>query len=194
MFEEDYGGSLSEDGARKLGVIRENAQKMGILIDDLLTLSRLGRKPVQKSAVNMGALVESVLLEIDKTKHYKAIIKTGDLKPAYADYSLIFQVMMNLLSNAIKYSSKIKIPLIEIGSEEKDKEIIYWVKDNGTGFDMKYSDKLFKVFQRLHSEEEFEGTGVGLAIVQRLISKHEGKVWAKGEVNKGAEFYFSLPK
>ncbi|HTA26281.1 MAG TPA: ATP-binding protein [Bacteroidia bacterium] len=194
MLEEDYGKSLNAEGVRKLGVIMENAKKMGLLIDDLLTFSRLGRKQVQKSPINMNKLVESVLIEISKTIQYKTTLKITELKPASGDYSLLYQVMMNLISNALKYSSKVETPLIELASEDNGEEIIYSIKDNGAGFDMRYVDKLFNVFQRLHTTAEFEGTGVGLAIVQRIIKKHGGKVWAKGEINKGAEFYFSLPK
>ena len=194
MLEEDYHETFNEDCKRKLGVIRENAIKMGMLIDDMLTLSRLGRKHIQKSAIEMKGLMESALNEINKTVKHKTLIKIGELKPAFGDYSLLFQVVINLLANAIKYSSKVEAPLIEITSEEKNGETIYSIKDNGIGFDMRYCDKLFKVFQRLHSAEEFEGTGVGLAIVHRIITNHNGKVWAGSEVDKGATFYFSLPK
>ena len=129
----------------------------------------------------------------NKSNLNKAQININNLHPANVDYGLIHQVWLNLLSNAIKYSSKKEAPKIEITSEKKDKEIIYSIKDNGVGFSMKYVDKLFGVFQRLHQMDEFEGTGVGLAIVQRIVSKHQGRVWAEAEVDKGATFSFSLP-
>src|SRR5665213_4354193 len=126
----------------------------------------------------MNELTKEVLVGINKSIAHSAEIKIGKLHSAKADYSLLYQVMLNLISNAVKYSSKKEHPLVEIFSEEKNGEIIFSVKDNGVGFDMHYADKLFGVFQRLHSEEEFEGTGVGLAIVQRIISKHGGRIWA----------------
>ncbi len=193
MFEEDYGVNLDEEGKRLLEVIRYNAEKMGCLIDDLLAFSKLGRKDLECSVENMNELVEGVLMEINKTNPNRAQIKIDNLIPSNVDYGLIHQVWLNLLSNAIKYSSKKDAPKIEITSEKKDKEIIYTIKDNGVGFSMKYVDKLFGVFQRLHRMDEFDGTGVGLAIVQRIVSKHKGRVWAEAEVDKGATFSFSIP-
>lgn len=193
MFEEDYGNLVDDEGKRLLEVIRYNAGKMSSLIDDLLAFSKLGRKELDRSFENMNELVEGVLLEINKSNPNNAQIKINDLLPANVDYGLIHQVWLNLLSNAIKYSSKKETPIIEISSEKKNKEIIYSVKDNGVGFSMKYVDKLFGVFQRLHRMDEFDGTGVGLAIVQRIISKHNGRVWAEAEVDKGATFSFALP-
>jgi light-regulated signal transduction histidine kinase (bacteriophytochrome) len=142
----------------------------------------------------MNELVEGVLIDMEKSIEHNAQLKIGNLHNAKADYGLLHQVMFNLISNAIKYSSKEKNPAVEITSEEKNGEIIFSVKDNGVGFDMKYYDKLFGVFQRLHTPEEFEGTGVGLAIIQRIILKHRGKVWAEGKENGGAAFYFTLPE
>jgi PAS domain S-box-containing protein len=193
MLEEDYKKVFDKEGTRLLGVIQENANKMGILIDDLLAFSRLGRKEVNGSFINMTQLAENIFYEVNKTISNKAKVKINSLYPVMADYSLINQVMTNLISNAIKYSSGTEKPSIEIKSEKKDGELIYSVSDNGAGFDMQYAHKLFGVFQRLHSAEEFEGTGVGLAIVKRIISKHNGRVWAEGEPGKGATFYFSLP-
>ena len=130
-----------------------------------------------------------------KSSLYSVVeVKKGKLPPAKADYSLMNQVVMNLISNGIKYSSKKEKPVVEISSEEKDSETIFTVKDNGAGFNMQYADKLFGVFQRLHSQEEFQGTGVGLAIVQRIVSRHGGKVWADAKPDEGASFYFSIPK
>lgn len=164
------------------------------MIDDLLDFSRLGRKEVQKTKVDMHALVLDSWSELKKSTEQSAEIKLNELLPALADHSLVRQVVINLLSNALKYSSKKMNPVIEVKSERKDHEIIYSVTDNGVGFDMQYYTKLFGVFQRLHSNAEFEGTGVGLAIVHRIIAKHGGRVWADGKINEGASFYFSLPE
>jgi light-regulated signal transduction histidine kinase (bacteriophytochrome) len=193
ILEEDYYSELDENGKRVLGVIQENAKRMGQLIDDLLAFSRLGRREIQKSYLDMSLLVKSVLEEINKLIPNNAEIKVGTLYPAFGDRALVNQVMFNFISNAVKYSSKRNNPVIEIKSREGEREVIYSVSDNGTGFDMLYANKLFGVFQRLHTTEEFEGTGVGLAIVKRIISKHGGSVWAEGEIGKGATFYFSLP-
>ena len=141
----------------------------------------------------MNILTESALTEIRQTIPYKAEIKFNNLLPVMADSALLEHVMTNLLSNAIKYSSKKEKPIIEIESTRENGEVIYSVKDNGVGFEMNYVHKLFGVFQRLHSAEEFPGTGVGLAIVQRIIHKHQGRIWAEGEVGGGATFYFALP-
>lgn len=142
----------------------------------------------------MNKLIESVINEMNKSITHKAEINTANLHKVKADYSLLNQVMFNLVSNAIKYSSNGENPVIKIESKEENDEIVFSVNDNGAGFDMQYADKLFGVFQRLHSDEEFEGTGVGLAIVQRIINKHGGKVWAEGKVNEGSTFFFSLTK
>lgn len=194
ILNEDYGEKLDQEGMRILETIRSNATKMGTLIDDLLAFSRLGRKEIQKTEIDMDKLTESVINEVNKSMQHKAEINTANLHKVNADYSLLHHVMFNLVSNAIKYSSKGDNPSVRISSEEKNGEIIFSVNDNGVGFDMEYSDKLFGVFQRLHSYDEFKGTGVGLAIVQRIIIKHGGEVWAKGIVNKGATFHFSLTK
>jgi len=190
MIEEDYASVLDNEAKRLLGNIQTNAQRMGTLIDDLLAFSRLGRKEVQKTEVNMLKMVSSILNEI--SLDHKANITVKELPQAYADPALIYQVWINLISNAIKYSAKNDKPEIEIGSKMLDEEIVFYVRDNGAGFDMKYVDKLFGVFQRLHNPNEFEGTGIGLAIVQRIITKHGGRVWATAIPNSGASFYFSL--
>lgn len=193
MIEEDYAAVLDHEGRRLLHVIHDNGRKMGALIDDLLAFSRLGKKDIQKTHLDMNELAEGVLHELNKSVHHRAKVKIGRLHPAWGDYSLMSQVLINLLSNGIKYSSKKKNPRVEINSEKKDNHIVYSVKDNGVGFDMQYVHKLFGVFQRLHTVEEFEGTGVGLAIVHRIVKKHGGEVWAEAVLNKGAAFYFSLP-
>jgi PAS domain S-box-containing protein len=194
MLDEDYGKKFDAEGKRLLGVIRYNAEKMGQLIDDLLAFAKLGRKDLEKSVEDMNELTEGVIIEINKTVANKAKIKVKKLHKAKVDYGLMHQVLLNLISNAIKYSSKKESPVVEISSEKKEGEIIYSIRDNGVGFNMKYADKLFGVFQRLHRAEEFEGTGVGLAIVQRIIAKHNGRVWAEGKVDHGATFHFSLPQ
>jgi PAS domain S-box-containing protein len=194
ILNEDYGAKLDDEGKRIIEIIRDNATRMGTLIDDLLSFSRLGRKEIQMTEIDMNELVDEVMVELNKLMTHHAKIKIGKLHQAKADYGLLRQVMFNLISNAVKYSSKKKSPIVEISSEEKNGEIIFSVKDNGAGFDMQYADKLFGVFQRLHSQDEFEGTGVGLAIVQRIISRHKGRSWAEGKVNEGAVFYFSILK
>ena len=192
ILSQGYAKILDEEANRIIGNIKKNASKMGKLIDDLLSFSRLGRKEIHLSKINMEKLTKEVLVEINKSISHKADIRIGALHEILGDYSLLYQVMMNLISNAIKYSSKKENPIIQIFSEVKNGEIIFSVKDNGAGFDMKYSDKLFGVFQRLHMEHEFEGTGVGLATVNRIITKHGGKIWAEGKVDIGATFYFTL--
>lgn len=191
---EDYYKDLDKESQRMLQVISGNARKMGQLIDDLLNFSKLGRLPVSKSEVNMGKLIKVVVEEQIRISGRKNIqIKYGNLECLYCDGVLMQQVFANLISNAIKYSGEKEISIIEINSVRNENTVTYSVKDNGAGFDMQYADKLFGVFQRLHKATEFEGTGVGLAIVQRIISKHGGKVWAESEIGKGANFYFSLP-
>ncbi len=192
---EGYYNKLDEEGKRLLNVIRYNTQKMGQLIDDLLTLSRLGRKEIQISDIDMTELAKAVFEELKTNIGQRNIgfnIKT--LPTAFADRQLIQHVFVNLLSNAIKFTIPSKEAFVEVGGWSEGEENIYYVKDNGVGFDMKYKNKLFGVFQRLHSESEFEGIGVGLAIAHRVIQRHGGRLWAEGEVNKGAAFYFTLPK
>jgi PAS domain S-box-containing protein len=193
ILEEDYGNTFDDEGKRLLSVIKYNAKKMGALIDDLLSFSRLGKKELKKTDLNMNELIEAALYEIEKFTPHRAEVKIKKLHPAKGDYGLINQVVVNLLSNAIKYSSKVEKPFIEISSQKTDDALIYTVQDNGAGFDMKYVDKLFGVFQRLHGMDEFEGTGVGLAIVHRIMVKHGGKVFAEGKKDKGAIFKFLLP-
>jgi PAS domain S-box-containing protein len=192
---EDYEPLLDEEGKRVCGVISREARRMGQLIDDLLSFSRLGRKEMYSSKIEMRTLVVSILNELLKEEDRERIdIHMAKLPVAKGDSSLIRQVWFNLLSNAIKFTSKKDRAVIEVGSKTKKDELIYYVQDNGAGFEMEYANKLFGVFQRLHSESEFNGTGVGLAIVQRIIRRHGGRVWAEGEVEKGATFYFALPR
>ena len=191
---EDHREKLDKEGRRVLDVIRDNTRRMGELISDLLTLSRLGRKEVRKTKINMEDLARAIFEELRSTAPQgKFKMKVNTLPPAFGDESLIREVLTNLISNALKFSRNEKSPVIEVGGKLENDENIYYVKDNGAGFDMKYSDRLFGVFQRLHSQEEFKGTGVGLAIVRRIIHRHRGRVWAEGKIDKGATFYFSLP-
>jgi light-regulated signal transduction histidine kinase (bacteriophytochrome) len=191
---EDYGDTLLDDEAKKLlGSIRRNTQKMNDLIRDLLKFSKSGRQEVEKSEIDTAKLVSTIILELETSTPPKATIILNPLLPVFADYSLVTQVWINLISNAIKYSAKKENPKIEIGSIQRENEVVHYVKDNGVGFDTAYADKLFGVFQRLHKASDFEGNGVGLAIVQRIISKHGGRVWAESKPNEGASFYFSLP-
>ncbi len=191
---EDYTDTLDSEGKRLLNVIQSNTKKMGQLIDDLLSFSRLGRKEIKKSNVNMEDLAKSIFEELRFINPERALkLNLNTLPPAQGDPALIREVFVNLLTNAIKFTKNKENAVIEIDGEAKGKENIYYVKDNGVGFDMEYVNKLFGVFQRLHSDKEFEGTGVGLAIVQRVIHRHGGRVWAEGKVNGGATFYFTLP-
>ncbi|MBK9525609.1 MAG: PAS domain S-box protein [Bacteroidetes bacterium] len=194
ILEEDYEKMFDAEGKRLLNVIQENAKKMGVLIDDLLAFSRLGQKEIRMSFIDSNELVESVWAEVGKTAEQPIQIKISKLHSVIADRSLLGQVFINLLSNAVKYSSKTLNPVVEVESRIDDHRVIFSIHDNGAGFDNDYAHKLFGVFQRLHSPEEFEGTGVGLALVKRIVEKHHGSVWAEGELSKGATFYFSLPE
>jgi len=194
MLVEDYGSLFDTEGKRICTVISTEAQRMGQLIDDLLTFSRLNRKEMNGETINMRALLQNVIDELTTPEKLERIdLQIGEIAPALGDAVLIRQVWVNLLSNAIKFTSKIERAVIEVGNMPGQDEIVYFVRDNGAGFDMRYADKLFGVFQRLHSESEFEGTGVGLAIVQRVILRHGGRVWGEGQMDQGAVFYFTLP-
>ncbi len=195
MLVEDYSSVLDDEGRRICKVITTETLRMGKLIDDLLSFSRLSRKEIQTTTIDMKALAYSVFVELTSEEQMQRIdLKIGRLPQVKADPALIQQVWMNLISNAIKFSSRRERAIIELGTRRSDDENIYYVRDNGAGFNIQYVDKLFGVFQRLHSEDEFEGTGVGLAIVQRIVQRHGGRVWAEGEEDKGATFYFALPR
>jgi signal transduction histidine kinase len=192
---EDYANKFDDDGKRVLDVIRSNTQNMGRLIDDLLAFSRLSRKQMEVSPVNMSELAHDVFQQLKPgLVGQKIQFSLGPLPDTTGDPALIRQVFVNLLSNAAKYSRPRAETVIEVDGRRENGNCIYSVRDNGVGFDMTYAAKLFGVFQRLHSVEEFEGTGVGLAIVQRIVHRHGGRVWAEGKVDEGATFYFSLPK
>ncbi len=194
ILEEDYGSVLDEEGKRITSVIKSNTIKMGQLIDDLLAFSRMGRQDILKTNIDTRMMVDEVieaLVPNGKVKEIDWVIHS--LPKVNGDMNTIRQVWINLISNAIKYSGNKERQRIEIGFSDRGRQFVFYVKDNGVGFDEQYNDKLFKVFQRLHSAEEFEGTGIGLALVEKIISKHGGKVWAEGKNNEGACFYFSLP-
>jgi PAS domain S-box-containing protein len=194
ILKEDYLDKLDEEGKRVIGVIMNNAKRMGQLIDDLLDFARLGRKDVARQRIDMTKMVEAIAEELIQNESGRKIdVKITPLHNAPVDVDMIRQVWVNLLSNSIKYTGKNPNGTIEISSESKSGEIQYMVRDNGVGFDMQYVGKLFGVFQRLHKMQDFAGTGVGLAIVKRIIDRHDGRVWALGEINKGAEFYFTIP-
>lgn len=195
ILETNYAQLLDAEGRRLLFVVREQAMKMGSLIDDLLSLSRFSRSEMRTTHINTTEMVNSIYQEIT-TPEMRARIDfyAEHLPPIMADRTLMRQAWVNLISNAVKFSSKRERALIEINGRENEKFVIYSIHDNGAGFDMEYANKLFGVFQRLHSPSEFEGTGVGLAIVHRIISRHGGKVWAEAERDKGATFYFTIPR
>jgi len=193
MLEEDYKERLDAEGNRILATIQKNAERMGHLIDDLLDFSRMGRKELMMATINFDQVVSEVLEEFQLKQAVNIEVTSQPLGNVRADRSMIKQVWINLISNAIKYSRKQPISKIEIGRIDTDSEIHFYVKDNGVGFDMQYSHKLFEVFQRLHKVQEFEGTGVGLALVKRIVVRHGGRVWAASRTGEGAIFYFSLP-
>ena len=194
ILRETYSSSLNDEGIKMLQIITGNAKKMGNLIDDLLAFSRLGKQETYFSLVNMHDLAESVYNDLATEKEKEGItFILHDIPLAFGDISMIKQVWVNLIGNALKFSSLKKERIIEIDGRENGPENIYSVKDNGAGFNMKYANKLFGVFQRLHSVNQFEGTGVGLAIVQRIIVRLNGRIWAEGLENEGATFHFTLP-
>jgi len=192
---EDYAPRLDEEGRRYLGLIQDNAHQMGHLIDDLLTFSRLGRQQLMEHQVDLLTLAQAVFDELTAQTPGRNIQFVAHPVPlALGDKTMLRQVLVNLLSNAIKFTRPRTEALIEFGYTRQPDGGAYYVKDNGVGFDMQYVGKLFGVFQRLHSAAEFEGTGVGLAIVYRIVTRHGGRVWTIGQVDQGATFYFSLPE
>ena len=195
MLSEDHAAQLGPEGLRKLDIVQSEAKRMGSLIDDLLTFSRLGRKPLEHVELDMEQMVRT-LVDRAQAQHDgpTADVRIGHLPHAHGDRSLLEQVWANLISNALKYSSKREHPVIEIAAISEENDHVYFVRDNGAGFDSRYKAKLFGVFQRLHDSTEFTGTGVGLALVHRIVTRHGGRVWADGEPDKGATFYFTLPK
>lgn len=191
---EDYKDKLDEEGERLLNVVRENASRMGQLIDDILKFSRASRLELSFVEIDMEQMARDVFAELrQSTGEAGPQLEIGQLPCFTGDRAMMRQVLVNLLSNAIKFSANRKPARIKVGASMEGDEVVYYVQDNGAGFDMQYADKLFGVFQRLHSMAEFEGTGIGLAIVKRIVTRHGGRVWAEGRVDEGATFYFALP-
>lgn len=191
---EDYAGKLDAEGTRLLNVVRDNTSRMSQLIDDILNFSRTGRLELTFSEIDMEKLAHTVLKELQPAVGGGNLqVEIDAIPSAKGDSAMMHQVFVNLLSNAIKFSRSSEAPKIKVGASIEGGETVYYVKDNGAGFDMQYANKLFGVFQRLHGVTEFEGSGIGLAIVKRIVTRHGGRVWAAGEVGKGATFYFSLP-
>jgi PAS domain S-box-containing protein len=195
ILQEKFSDSLDEGDMHLIDMVRFNASRMGQLIDDMLQFSRTGRSEMTLSEIDMEKMVRELFEELRSTVADvgKFQFEIGHIPPARGDRAMMRQMFVNLISNAIKFSRTNESPTIKVGSSIKRDETIYYVKDNGVGFDMQYAAKLFGVFQRLHSVTEFEGTGIGLAIVQRIVNRHGGRVWAEGKVDAGATFYFSLP-
>jgi light-regulated signal transduction histidine kinase (bacteriophytochrome) len=192
---EEYPDKLDAEGKRLLNIIRSNARSLSELIDGLLTFSHLGKQALDQTDINMEEVAKSAFDEVQAAnRERQVLIEIQTLPPAFGDRNMIRQVFHNLLSNAFKFTRPKRSPSIEIGFQGGGNQHIYYVRDNGVGFDMQYSPKLFGVFQRLHSVDDFEGAGVGLALVQRIVLRHGGRVWAEGKINEGATFYFSLPQ
>ena len=194
VLREDYGAALDEEGQRILGIIGGETRRMGQLIDDLLRFSRVSRQPLQRAAVDMAYLAQNVVDELTRLAPAGATqVRMQALAEVFGDRAMLRQVWFNLIGNAVKFSARQEHPTIDIGSVIDGDNVVFHVRDNGVGFDDRYLAKLFNVFQRLHSEADFEGTGVGLALVSRIVGRHGGKVWAEGKPDLGATFYFSIP-
>lgn len=192
---ENYADRMDEEGANNLNRIRENIRQMGLLIDDLLAFSRLGRGALYPQPVYVRGLLEDIIVSFAaEASSRKVAWHIGTLPDCTADYAMLRQVFANLIENALKYSRIREETVIEMAGRVDSGDVVYWVGDNGVGFDMKYANKLFGIFNRLHHDDEVEGTGIGLAIVQRVVQRHGGRVWAEAEAGKGAKFYFSIPQ
>jgi len=190
---EDHGKSLPREGQDLLTRVRQQAQRMAQLIEGLLQFSRLGRKPLDVASVDLAALAQTVAQELQQANPDRVVeVKVSGIPPAMGDRGLLRQVLTNLIGNAFKFTRQRPDAQVEIGSRDDDGECVYYVRDNGAGFDMRYASKLFGVFQRLHPAADFEGTGVGLALVQRIVHRHGGRVWGEGRENEGATFHFTL--
>lgn len=193
ILREDFAGAMPVEARNLLNSIIAESNRMGQLVEDLLQFSRLGRQPLSKHTVNVVALVQEAGDELYRQEGGRRIeLRVAELPDCVGDRSLLKQVFTNLLSNAFKFTRQRENAIVEVGCQRQGGKNIYFVRDNGTGFDMKYAGRLFGVFQRLHAAEEFEGTGIGLSIVQRIIQRHDGQIWAQAEVDKGATFYFAL--
>jgi light-regulated signal transduction histidine kinase (bacteriophytochrome) len=190
---EEYGSSLAPEAQHHLQRIQEGTRRMGLLVDDLLNLGRVGRHEVRLQVTGLNSVVQEVVAELTPECEGRRVEwKIGGLPFVECDPALMKQVFQNLLSNAVKFTRPRSHAIIEVGQKDQDGTPVVFVRDNGVGFSMKYADKLFGVFQRLHRAEDFEGTGVGLATVQRIVQKHGGRLWAEADLDKGAAFYFTL--
>jgi signal transduction histidine kinase len=192
---EEYGGAMPYGARQYIEKIMGGADRMKCLIDDLLRLSRIGRQPLEKHPVRIGDLMGDVLAEVKANYPGRDVdVQLGELHDCVGDPGLLKQVFVNLLSNAFKFTQGVAAPLIEVLCQKTEREQIYFVRDNGAGFDMKLARNLFGPFQRLHNADQFEGTGVGLSIVQRIVERHGGRIWADAALGRGATFHFSLPR
>jgi PAS domain S-box-containing protein len=195
ILQEEHAGGLDDEGHRLINVVRKNAARMGTLIDDMLAFARAGRRELMLADIDLEALVREVLDELAPASVARQInVSVGPLPRARADVSALRQVLMNLLGNAFKFTRPRAVAQIEVRGEALGHETVYSVRDNGVGFEPQYAQKLFGIFQRLHDVDEFEGTGIGLGIVKRIVDKHGGRVWAEGAPDRGATFYFALPR
>ena len=191
---EDYAAALDAEGQRFLGIIRDSAKRGGELIDALLNFSRLGRQPLSVEPVDLTELARGIVDELRRSAGVEGMdVIVDPLPPTRGDRTLLRQVLVNLIGNAFKFTRGRPHPQVEVGARREGPAVVYFVRDNGVGFDMRYADKLFGVFQRLHRADEFEGTGVGLALTQRIVQRHGGRIWADGKVDGGATFFFTLP-
>jgi len=189
----DFAPKIPDEARRLLNIVVSSATQLSHMIDGLLEFSRLGRQPLSMYPADFNNLVKQILNELHSEHKQRVELQLGDLPPCLGDPALLKQIFTNLLSNAFKFTTQTQHPVIEIGSRPGDREHIYFVRDNGIGFDMQYAERLFGVFVRLHSEREFAGDGLGLATAQRIIQRHGGRIWAEAEPNKGATFFFTLP-
>lgn len=193
LLQDELAGVLTPDAKEYLTALGQCTKKMTELIDSLLAFSKLGFSEIKRGVVNMQEIVNDICRNMQQAQDNKAAIKIGDIPQVWGDENLLYEVWQNLVSNAIKYSSKKEHPEIEIGSGTQGSEVLFFVKDNGAGFDMKNYGRMFKTFQRMHSESQFAGNGVGLSLVQRIVNKHGGKIWAEAKVGEGATFWFTIP-
>jgi len=193
ILDEDHSDQLDDTAKRHLERVKVNARRMGQLIDDLLSFSQIGRSTMLRQTVDLTTMASSIAQEAIAASGRQIELSVAALPPCHGESLLLRQVFVNLISNAVKFTARVEHPAIAIGTTEVNGEPAYFVRDNGVGFDERYASKLFGVFQRLHRADEFEGTGVGLAIVQRIVQRHGGRVWAEGAVGRGATFSFALP-
>jgi light-regulated signal transduction histidine kinase (bacteriophytochrome) len=195
LIVENFGERIPAEAVELLQSVNTEARQTLQLIDDLLRFARLGRQPLSKQPVDVTALVRDVLAELRLVHADRSVaLRVGELPNCVGDPALLKQVLLNLLSNAYKFTGRKDVAIVEVEGRRDNNELVFLIRDNGAGFDMRYADRLFGVFQRLHGKSKFEGTGVGLSIVRSIVERHGGRVWAEGEVDKGATFYFSIPR